>query len=200
MIKLKRKLNTRELVLITATLIVVVGAPVFQRWLLPGYDQWRAMGALVDSQTIEYQRLVSNLEIKQSVDEQFKLLGENAWQSQSDQITLSGFLRDVEVEARYPGMTLINMKPLPVTHQETHSVYKVRLSVAGKLQDVLKFAFKLLNGETITGMESFSIRGTQGGNVVECSFSLWMVKLPAPESSPGPPEVSKAKLGRINNG
>lgn len=177
MIQNGRRLSARECSMVVATGMTIVGVLVFQQWLLPVYDQWSALRDLVAVQANEHAKLVHNLSVKEEVDARFADLGEAAIQTKSDEITLSQFLRDVEAAARLPSLVLINMKPMPIEQKNYVKIYPVRLSVAGKMQDVLKFVSGLLHGSTVVGLESFSIRGVQGGHSVECTLSFWMVRL-----------------------
>jgi hypothetical protein len=164
---------------ITVTLVLFI--PLVKRFILPAYDQWCALKSTVGMQVVEYDTLKSNLLIKESVDKQFERLGDHVWQLESDQITLSNYLRELETLARHPSMTLINMKPIPAQLEDTHKIYRLKLTVAGKLQEILQFVSELTHGTTVTGLEAFSLRAVQGINIVECNLSLWMVQL-IPES------------------
>jgi Tfp pilus assembly protein PilO len=74
-------------------------------------------------------------------------------------------------------MMVNNTKPLPVENNGTHKIYKVRLSVAGKVQEIAQFVSALTHSEWIVGLEAFQLRGVQGHNMIECSLSVWMVRL-----------------------
>jgi hypothetical protein len=64
-------------------------------------------------------------------------------------------------------------------------VYTVKLSISGRLAEVLQFVSDAVNGRTVAGLGSFSMRAVQGSERVECSFDLRMVKLaPGRESQP----------------
>jgi Tfp pilus assembly protein PilO len=182
-----RKLNAREIILFALTGVAAVSAVGVRSFILPAYDEGSALRSKVRLQAAEYARLEANLQVKDSVNKQFERLGEKVSQSASDQMTLSDFLRELETLARHPSLTLINMKPLPVKNEVTHKIYRVKLSVAGKLQEILQFITDVTNGPDVTGLESFALRGVQGLNMVECNLSLWMVRL-LPEKAAGEKE------------
>ena len=171
------RLQPRQRVLAVMTLTMVLGAALVNYVVLPVYDEWRGLSSQVELEALEYRKLTANLEARQYVNAEFGKLGEEVWQLESDQITLSRFLRDVEALARHPSLTVINMKPMPVEDKGSYKVYPVRLSVAGKLQEVLQFVSDMTNRATVVGMDGFAIRGIQGSNMVECSISIWMVRL-----------------------
>lgn len=177
MIKLSRRLSTRECVLMSVTVVVILGFFVYRQWVLPTYDQWSSLRALVQDQMIDYTRLTRNLAQKQIVDDQFNAIGDAAWQAESDLKTLSRFVRDVQALTDQYKLTMRIPRQEPIRKEQAYKVYPVRLSVSGKIMDVLQFVTDLLNRPTITGLESFDIRGIQGGNVVECRFSIWMIGL-----------------------
>jgi hypothetical protein len=125
----------------------------------------------------EHARLTRNVEMKQGVDKAFAQLGPEAYQRESDPLTLAGWLRELELLARLPSMALNNMKALPVKLEGSHKVYRVRLTISGKLPEVLRFISSATHGQSIAGLESFSLRGVQGINMVECGLSLRMIRL-----------------------
>lgn len=178
-----RKLNPREVLLAAIAVIGVIIFPMFRWGILPAYHQWQSLRYSTTMQTMEYHRLRSNLSMRKSVGEQFEKLGTNIFQEQSDQITLSDYLRELEALARYPSLTVIGIKPLPVVNEKSHKTYRIKLSVAGKLPEILQFVAKVTNGPTVTGLEAFSLRGVQGANRVECSLSLRMVRLTAQDDN-----------------
>ena len=180
MTDLLRKQRPRQIVLGTITLNVVVCAWVVHYFVLPAYDEWRSLSSQAYVQAQEYAKLTANVAVRDSVEEEFKKLGPEIEQSESDQITLSQFLRDVEVLARLPSVMVINMKPLPVEDKGTYKIYPVRLSVAGKLQEILQFVSGVTNRPVVAGLEAFALRGIQGSNMVECTVSVWMVRLVSP--------------------
>lgn len=167
----------REVAFFGLVCLLIMGLPIVRRYLLPAYDEWQAVRSTVQMQAVEHAKLTANLAVRGSVDRQFKSLGPKLIQSASDQITLSEYLRELETLARHPDMTLVNMKPLPVKQEHTYKIYRVRLSVAGKLQDIMQFVSDVTHGPAVTGLEAFTLRGAQGHNRVECSLCLWMVRL-----------------------
>lgn len=171
------KLHPRQIVLAIVTLTVVLGALLVLYGVFPAYDAWRSLSSQLKLQSLEHDQLSANLAAREYVNDQFKKLGLEVRQLKSDQIALSQFLRDVEALARHPSLTVINMKPMTVDDRGACKIYPVRLSVAGKLQEVLQFVSDMTNRPTVVGLDGFSLRGIQGSNRVECTLSIWMVRL-----------------------
>lgn len=178
-----RQLKDRE----WAMLLIAVGALalllVYRFWLLPAYRQLSHARAQVQAQVANDQRLRSNLAARDSVNKTFASLGDHVFQQQSDQLTLSSWLRDLEALARRSSLNLMNMKPQPVQREPSYQVYGVKLSASGQLPQILQFISAATHNDAVTGLESFSLRGLPSGNMVECSLSLSMVRLPAPSTS-----------------
>lgn len=145
--------------------------------LSPALDGLTVKQTAVENAFAQHGRLVKNVSVRDFVEQEFANFADEAFQNESDQITVSQFLRDVESLARQPNMTLLNMKPMPVKVKEQYKIYRVRLSAVGKLQDIVTFVSSLTNRKYITGLSSLSIRGVQGHGVVECTLSIWMVRL-----------------------
>ncbi len=175
--KLLTRLSPREWSLAVLAVTVGLGFMILRGWVLPAYDEWTALRTMVEAQQAQHLKLLRNLSVKDEVDARFASLDERVWQAESDQVTLSSFLREVEAAARQPNLTLINMKPLVIRREASVVIYPVRLSVAGKPQALVGFVDAVLGGESVTGLESFSIRGVQGGQTVECTLNIWMVCL-----------------------
>ena len=172
------RLQPRELVLCGIIVLLLIGVPVVQRYLLPAFDQWRSQRARLAIQAADYAQLMRNIAIQESVDREFDKLGPEAVQVESDPITLSVFLRDVETAlSRRASMTMINATPQPVEVAPDLKAYRVAVTVAGKLPEILQFLDDLAAAAPPIGIESFGLRGIQGRNMVECSVGLKRVHL-----------------------
>jgi hypothetical protein len=188
-------LEDRQIVLMWITGAVVACALIAQGWLLPALEDLKSARSLARAQQQKYARLKENIKIRQRVDQQFGTLHSRSFQRQSDQITLSGFLRDLESMARHPSLTLVNMKPMPVKNEGSFKTYRIRLAVAGTIQDILRFVSDLTGQDYSAGVESFSLRGIQGGRMAECSLSIRMIRLVSE-----PPRESPDTAGRQQEG
>ena len=171
------RVNTRQLALLVVTALVAICILTVKGCLLPAYEELSRVRSTAKSRAAEYAKLTRNLLISESIDARYKQHGKAVAQTGNDQKTLSNFLRDLEIQARRPNMTIVNIKPLPVTTEATHNVYQARVSVSGKLQEILKFVSNLANTPTVIGLDSFSLRGVQGINTVECSLRVRSVRV-----------------------
>lgn len=172
-----RPLTEREWVLGLTILGISTTALLLRGLVLPAWNRAAELRAEATRLSGEHDRLTNNLAMKPSVDEEFRRLGPHAFQRESDQITLSSWLRELEAPANRPGILLGNMKAQPVKSDRASKVYRIRLSVSGSLQEILQFVSEANNGASYTGLESFSVRGIPGLNMVECVLSLRMVRL-----------------------
>jgi len=167
----------RQLVLLWLTVLVVVVALAAVYWVFPTYDAWRDLRCGAQMEAVEHARLKANLAMGQRVDEQFQQVAPKAFQDASDQITVSQFLIELETLARLPSLTLINARPMPARQQGSCKTYAVKLSLSGRLHEILQFVSQVTSGESIVGLEGFSLRGVQDRHLVECTLNLWMVRL-----------------------
>jgi hypothetical protein len=87
--KLLQKLQVRQAVLAVVTLTVIVSALLVGYGVFPAYKVWRSLSARTVMLALEHDKLNANLAAREYVDEQFKRLGADAGQQESDQITLS---------------------------------------------------------------------------------------------------------------
>ena len=186
MIGTRRKLTARETVLLAAVACAAGGFILLRNLALPSYREWRDLEAQLQAQALEHTRLARNLAYKQSAEDEFARLAPEAFQTESEQMTLASWLRELEATARRPSLVLVNTKPLPVRRERGYVSYAVRLSVSGRLAEVIQFISDAANGATITGLSSFSMRGVQGSNNVECTFGLRMVRLMPDATKPQP--------------
>jgi hypothetical protein len=193
---LRRKLNQREWALCAVFAAAILTLPLFRNVMLPTWREWASLRSRLHSQTAEHDRFVRNLSRKKVVDAEFARLDQQTWQTESDQMTLASWLRELEVMARLPGMNINNMKALPVKEERSYRVYRVRLSVSGKLPEVMKFVSETTNGQSVTGVEAFSLRGTQGPNAVECSLALRMIRLTSEKTPPSAVGEKKPRPAR----
>ncbi len=172
------RLDTRQVVFVVLTGLVVLCAMVTERYIFPLYDELDLARSRAATQSGRHVKLTRDLAVSRTISAEFEKLGKGAEQTENDHVTLSNFLRDLETLARYPTMTIINIKPLPVEDGGSHRVYRARLAVSGKLQEILQFVSDLVSEMTTTGVESFSLRGIQGGTSrIECVLSLRRIRV-----------------------
>jgi len=167
-----------------ACLTMIVVTAICSYLILPAYDEWCDLRQSVAGQRDQYEKFTCNLGVKQSVEEQFAGLAREVFQTDSDQATYSHFLRRLEMQARATNVAIVNVKPFEVEVTPTYKIYRVRLSVAGKIHQLLQFVGGLIDGPAVVGTESLTIRAVQGINMVECILSVWMVCL-TPEATRG---------------
>ncbi|HET6430118.1 MAG TPA: hypothetical protein VM389_11075 [Phycisphaerae bacterium] len=183
----------------------VVGSVVtLQCVVFPTYDRWQALKARVRGQQMEFAHLRRNVTIGPSVEQAWRQLGPQVHQTATDEVTFSRFLQEVEAAARRqvsaasygggasPGVTIVNAKPQPVEDGGTQRIYRLRLTVAGKLMEIVRFVSELVEGESIVGIEAFDLRGVQGASVVECGLSVRMVRLIDLERRKAPSAITES--------
>jgi len=169
--------NVRRVVLFAAAALVLLCAHLCDALILPAYDELALLRSLAESRALELARLSGHLAVSDVVKERFDALADKVRQVDNDEVTLSGFLLDLEAAARHPSISIVNTKPFPVQDEGTHKVYRVKMSVAGKLQDVARFVSDVTNGNSVVGIESFSLRGVQGVSMVEFAAVLRMIRV-----------------------
>ncbi len=172
MIKFTR-LNPRQVALIVLMILFSLSIVTIDSYILPAYEEMDSARTSMHGLAAQYLRLTSNLAMSENIATEFQGLEKGIKQVDNDQITLSNFLRDLETQARLPNITIVNIKPLPIENKPTHKVYRVKISLAGRLQDMLQFMSNVSNGQKIIGFDSFSLRGVQGGlGRVECTLLI----------------------------
>ena len=169
--------NLRLIVLIIIAVLSFAVFTVIRVWLKPAIEEWRELRERTQTQREEYQSLAANLALRDRVDAQFKELKLEGLPDEPDEIVLSTLLRDIESFSRFPTLTLVNMRPLPVQKRGDAKIFSVKMALSGKLQEILQFVGTLGKGSSVIGVESFSLRAVQGETMVECGLSLWMVRL-----------------------
>lgn len=172
------KLDPGRLLVLTVTVIMLTVLLMIYYLLLPAWHQWHEARDLAEARSQQYARLHGSLAIKDAVEEQSAALGKDVYATTSDEVALSEFFRQVEsIAGREGGVKLINAKPMEARSSEGCRTYPVRLVVSGDLKEVLKFVTRLTAGQTVVALQEFSLRGVQGGNMVECALTLCMVRL-----------------------
>jgi hypothetical protein len=175
-----RNLTPRE-VMLFALVAFAATAFVALRWIVvPTFRDWRETQSRFLSLSREHARLLRNLAYKQSAEEQSRLLPPQAILVESEQLTLATWLRDLEVAARRTGVTLNSTKPMPVLQEGGYKVFGVRVSLSGRLPDVLKFVSEVVSGPSVVGIQSYTMRAVRAPNNVECTLYLRMVRIQQP--------------------
>lgn len=208
MIQFLEKRSSREIILAGITLLMILTFLLFHYLIRPAYRQWQDLRAQVHLQTAEFERLQANLSVKDSVNQAFDQLPTTILQQDTDQITLSQYLRELESLARYPSLALITLKPQPVQREPYYKIYPIQLTVAGKLPEILQFVTDTTHGSQVTGLREFNLRAIQGVNMVECQLALGMVRLlpepdqtrpTRPDTRPNPTRNSTGKKTEIEH-
>ena len=174
---LVNKLSIREIFLFGLTLSAVAFFLGIKYYILPAQNKRGDLKAKAQLMSVEYDKLLTNLKVSEKMGQEYDILRNGAVvQTESDQITLSTFLQEIEVAARRPSLVLINMKPKPVATGETYKTYPVRLSVSGRFPEVIGFVSDLLSTQNVIGIEHFMLRGGASYGRVECSMEPYMIK------------------------
>ncbi len=185
--------NPRTMTLAALTVTVVVTAWFCQTQLFPVYDEFRERKDLAARKAMELSRLRRNVASKDRIEREYASIGETVGQVESDSAALSEFLRMLETKARLPSMRIVNIKPLPVTTEQYVKTYGVRFAVAGKFQEVLMFMSALTEEAPGIGIDSFSLRGVQGGRRVECSATVRMVRFTSQSDDSAVPQRKRPR-------
>jgi Tfp pilus assembly protein PilO len=177
MLKWMTLLSVREVFLLGLALSSVAVFLATKYYLVPAYDTQKAVRAQAELMSMDYAKLLTNLAVSEKMSREYEMLRDEAVvQTESDQITLSAFLQQIEVAARRPTLVLINMRPQPIVTAETFKSYPVNLSISGNLPEVVRFVSDLLSAQTVISLDHFVLRGVQSYGRVECSMVLSMVK------------------------
>lgn len=188
--KRTRQLTQRE-VLLGAALILIIGMGFAVRGLfLPLYRQWRDLRQRVQLQEMQYQRLNRNMGLRHDVENQFARLDPRVFQRDSDEVTLGEWLRDLEAAARNTAVTPLNMRPYTMQSAATTKTYGVRVSISGRLPEVVRFVDEVSGSGRAVSLDACSIRGIPGGNNVECTLSLQLISLLDSPTRDNAPRVS----------
>lgn len=146
-------------------------------WIKPRIDN---LSELSDERTElqkSYEVFSHNLTIRPELEKRFKDLQNATPDANTDEVVLVSFLKDLENFSKYPTLTLVNMKPMEAKTESGNRIFRVRMSIAGKLPDLLQYVGDLSKSPRIIGIEGYSIRATQGDNIVECTVTFWMIKV-----------------------
>jgi Tfp pilus assembly protein PilO len=177
MLKWMKLLSVREVFLFGMALSSVTVFLAMKYYLMPSYDTQKAVRAQTELMSMDYAKLLTNLSVSEKMSREYEMLRDEAVvQTQSDQITLSAFLQQIEVAARRPTLVLINMRPQPIVTAESFKSYPVNLSISGNLPEVIRFVSDLLSAQIVISLDHFVLRGVQSYGRVECSMVLSMVK------------------------
>lgn len=171
-----KNLSDRQICIAAILVLLLVFILVWQVLLKPAYQGYRQARKSAQDNAIEARLLELNLAIKTKVNESYAGLDLSAFGEEPEQVVLSQWLRDIESKARYPGMVLTNMKPVPVVQKKSARLYGIHVSVVGRLPDIVKFVDDATHSRGIVGIESFTIRGKSGMDMVDASFTIQMVR------------------------
>lgn len=213
-----RRFSTREWVLVGLTLMVGIIMPLYALLLLPQWrrlDQVRTEASLLETELIELQ---SNLSIREQVDVLYQQANiEPLPADKSEHIITSDLLRKIDtIRANYPSLSVTNIRPLlppeasragkssnnsrNVTETTSRGgdapggggrIYLVRMTVSGKLPEIVDFVTSLTHQRVLIRLDSYTLRGVQGVNLVECKMQLGRIGFPGHTGETDVPELPR---------
>ena len=174
------KWSAREAGLGIAVLVTVLGFVPLRSWILPAKHRLDAAVSQYGSNVAEYRKLSAFLDSREEADRLYADLDPAVLQSDTDFVTLSHFLRRLETLAsRHRTLTLANAKPEEPEGDGAVRHFPLRLTTSGSFPELVVFVTELLNEPVPVALESFTLRGTQGGEQVECGMRLVLTTLVA---------------------
>jgi Tfp pilus assembly protein PilO len=169
--------SSQEWTLFAVVIVLAIGFPAARWFIVPACDRWAAARTAFDQRRQELHELKGYLQIQHAVDQRYLALPAAAFQIDAQAITLSTFLRRIEGLARSSRLALVHAKPGPIEQDARACRYPVELTVSGTLSDVAGFVTGLLAADEAVRLDRFSLRGTRGGQAVECRLTLGLLKL-----------------------
>jgi hypothetical protein len=149
-----------------AALLLVV-RPTYRHWQ-GTRDNLAALGA---EHTILAGNLAQSDQVVRAADELTRVPAQTA----SDEVTLSQYLKSLESATSAQHVELVTMTPQPVENHSGYKLYRVRLVVACRLPDALRFIDAVTRGHASlapSGVGEFTLRASQTPGQVELSLSL----------------------------
>ena len=99
-------------------------------------------------------------------------------------LDVSKFIAQLEQDARYSGVRLINIKPTAITDRAGYREMPIEVSVEGQFYSTMSFLKKLEDGERFTLPSAFLIQQKPGGLATRLNIQIFGYGItPKPESS-----------------
>jgi hypothetical protein len=176
-LRITLNLAPREVVLAYVAGTLAAAALLFVLLLRPAYDELVRQRQRVHAQRVELEQLQSNLAVGRDVEQIFATVAPAAV-AESDFRIFSAFFRQIDqVRARFSSLRTVNLRSLEVQDAGPYRVYPARITVDGQLPEVVAFVTELTHRPSAIGIDGFSVRGTQGLGLVECTLSLRSVQV-----------------------
>jgi hypothetical protein len=187
--------SDRELFLLAATTFVTLTLIVALGLVRPTYRHWRDEREHLNAVITKYVKLAHNLTQNDLIKDATAELESAPVQKDSDQITLSEYLRNLEAEGTRQKVELVSMRPDPTEQRNGYKLYRVHVVAAGRLPEVLRFvesASRGRDGLSAGEIAEFAVRSVASGEAVECSIYLVSIRL-TPEGVAGRSSKSREK-------
>lgn len=141
----------------------------------PSVTQLQVLRSDVRNQAGKYRDLELNLKKAEGLDADSLQRAMEAVQTENNEAALSTFLRRLEGAARYPSLRIVNIRPSEVEEKDSFLRYSARVTVAGRLDEVVQCVADLTAKGDI-GVESFTLRAKQRAGDVEAILLLSSVR------------------------
>ncbi len=181
--KILKKIGPRQKMALVVFALVLLCVYVVDDFIFPAFDELAKTRSRAEASAAELAKLKANLEAGKGLEETMRAYRKRLVQTEKDEVVLSTFAKNLEEKARYPSMHIVNMRPENTVREKgSCKLYGVKMALVAELSDLLAYLGEIMGeaGEgDVVGLESVNIRGIQGGSSVECSFTVYLVRIPS---------------------
>ena len=141
------KLSKREKTFVYATALVVFFAAVDRLVYYPIVNHFNELDQEILKQEEQIRKNWRSLAVREAVLKSYSAYDGYALTAGSDEEEVANLLNEIEALARKTGLSLINVKPKPLTKEEFWKRYPVEVEVETEWAPLLKFIYGLYSSK-----------------------------------------------------
>jgi Tfp pilus assembly protein PilO len=141
------KLSKREKTFVYATALIVFFAAVDRLVYYPIVNHFNELDQEILKQEEQIRKNWRSLAVREAVLKSFSAYEGYALTAGSDEEEVANLLNEIEALARKTGLSLINVKPKPLTKEEVWKRYPVEVEVETEWAPLFKFIYELYSSK-----------------------------------------------------
>jgi Tfp pilus assembly protein PilO len=141
------KLSKREKTFVYATALIVFFAAVDRLVYYPIVNHFNELDQEILMQEEQIRKNWRSLAVREAVLKSFSAYEGYALTAGSDEEEVANLLNEIEALARKTGLSLINVKPKPLTKEEVWKRYPVEVEVETEWAPLFKFIYELYSSK-----------------------------------------------------
>lgn len=137
-----RRLTNREIILVVVALLFFICSEAWIWLIRPMLEEWTNVNNEIEAKELlltKYSRIISRKDVLLAKNQHLTSLATNRESAEEETASLLGYVE----RSAGNSVSIINLRPLSVSHTEYYDKYRIEVEVEAAMNDLVKFLYKL---------------------------------------------------------